>query len=285
VSWCRDPGSGPAQSPGGNPGSPALNPGPGYPPPSSGGTTTQMTCNKITCQPVAMPDITVTGNNSSFFWGLFAFIPGLADTSECMISADARAQYMAAGDTWTDQYQRWAQAEGGDPGSDRYRGGQWISFAFGLAVSGLDPVGDAGVVAEGGINEGVNSVSNIGAGAVVRSGETIAQAEPGSAFSGVYDPESGQLSSYPSVLDPTAGDAPVNAVRMYGGHGQINNAVFGGSDSTVGFTAFLDEDGISMGWRSRSVNVANFGQIEAPMEYRQPIMDILAELTGLPVSG
>lgn len=74
---------------------------------------------------------------------------------------------------------------------------------------------------------------------------------------------------------------------MYGGHGQINSAVFGGSDSTAGFTALLNDEGdtISMGWRSRSVNVRNFGQIEGPMEYRQPIMDIIAEMTGLPVSG
>jgi RHS repeat-associated protein len=137
------------------------------------------------------------------------------------------------------------------------------------------------------INEGVNSVSNIGAGAAARSADTIAAAEPGSAFSGVYDPASRRLSSYPSVADPAAPGAPVNAVRMYGGHGQINSAVFGGSDSTVGFTAFLNDEGdaISMGWRSRSVNVGNFGQIEAPMEYRQPIMDIIGEMTGLPVSG
>ncbi len=40
-----------------------------------------------------------------------------------------------------------------------------------------------------------------------------------------------------------------------------------------------------MGWRSRSVNTRNFGEIEAPMEYRQPIMDIISALTGLPVSG
>lgn len=63
--------------------------------------------------------------------------------------------------------------------------------------------------------------------------------------------------------------------------------VFGNSDSTVGFTAFLNDnaDAISMGRRSRSVNARNFGQIEALMEYRQPIMDIIAEMTGLPVSG
>jgi hypothetical protein len=74
---------------------------------------------------------------------------------------------------------------------------------------------------------------------------------------------------------------------MYGGHGQINRAVFGNSDSTVGFTAFLSDNGdaISMGWRSRSVNMANYGQIEAPMQYRQTIMDIMGRMTGLPVSG
>jgi hypothetical protein len=133
------------------------------------------------------------------------------------------------------------------------------------------------------INEGVNSVSNIGAGAAARSAETIAQAEPGGAFSGVYDPGSGQLSAYPSVRNPAAPGSPVNAVAMRGGHGVINNAVFGGSNSTVGFTAFVEDGSLSVGWRSGSVNFANFGQIEAPMEYRQAIMDVLGNLTGLPV--
>jgi hypothetical protein len=89
------------------------------------------------------------------------------------------------------------------------------------------------------------------------------------------------------VEDPTAPGSPVNAVLSRGGHGQINRAVFGNSDSTVGFTAFLNDnaDAISMGWRSRSVNASNFTQIEAPIQYRQPIMDIIAQMTGLPVSG
>jgi hypothetical protein len=74
---------------------------------------------------------------------------------------------------------------------------------------------------------------------------------------------------------------------MYGGHGQINSAAFAGSNSTVGFTAFLSDNGdaISMGWRSRSVNMRNYGQIEAPTQYRQAIKDIISEVTGLPVSG
>jgi hypothetical protein len=76
-------------------------------------------------------------------------------------------------------------------------------------------------------------------------------------------------------------------VLSRGGHGQINRAVFGNSRSTVGFTAFINDSGdaISMGWRSRSVNAWNFGQIEVPMQYRQPIMDIIAQMTGLPRSG
>jgi RHS repeat-associated protein len=168
-----------------------------------------------------------------------------------------------------------------------------LAFAAAIATEGEGGPGGGDLLpldppsTENGINEGVNSVSNIGAGAASRSAETLARAEPGSVFSGVYDPASGQLSAYPSVEDPSDPDAPVNAVRMYGGHGTINRAVFGNSNSTVGFTAFLDEngDGISMGWRSRSVNGANFGQIEAPTEYRQSIMDIIAAITGRPVSG
>jgi hypothetical protein len=66
------------------------------------------------------------------------------------------------------------------------------------SVSAGEGRGDAGpgrwfavgarVAPEAVVNEGVNSVSNIGAGSAARSAETIAGAEPGSAFSGVYDP-------------------------------------------------------------------------------------------------
>jgi hypothetical protein len=64
------------------------------------------------------------------------------------------------------------------------------------------------------------------------------------------------------------GDRPTDMIysaRMYGGHGQINRAVFGGSDSTLGFAVFVNDDSIFIGWRSRSVNLASYGQIQAPV--------------------
>jgi hypothetical protein len=110
-------------------------------------------------------------------------------------------------------------------------GGAITGAAFATAGGALSSAAAAAprgnVAPEAGINEGVNSVSNIGAGAATRSAATIARAEPGSAFSGVYDPVSGRLSAYPSVADPAAPGAPVNAVLSRGGHGQINRAVFG----------------------------------------------------------
>jgi hypothetical protein len=68
-------------------------------------------------------------------------------------------------------------------------------------------------------------------------------------------------------------------VLSRGGHGQINRAIFGDSRSTIGFTAFINDnaDSTTVGWRSRSVNARNFTQIEAPMQYQQPIIDIISQ--------
>lgn len=104
--------------------------------------------------------------------------------------------------------------------------------------------------------------------------------QPGTAFSGVYDSESGTFRAHLSVDDDLP-NPPANAVRMHGGHGQINFEHFGGSRTTTGFTMFLEDDsGISVNWLSRGVNGRNFGDPMAPFDQRQGIMDAIADATG-----
>jgi hypothetical protein len=126
-----------------------------------------------------------------------------------------------------------------------------------------------------------NSISNIGAGANGQNALTLGSTRPGDAFSGVYDPATGTFSSYPSVADPAAPGAPPNAVTIIGGHGDINDGVFPTSRRTVAFTAFVESDGsISVGWRSSSVNDWNHGTRDAPAQYRDAIMQAIADATG-----
>lgn len=75
-------------------------------------------------------------------------------------------------------------------------------------------------------------------------------------------------------------------VDRFGGHGQINSEVFGGSRNTVGFVAVMGDNGVlQMRWNSGSVNVRNFGNRAAPTQYRNPIMDAIRRATGLEVVG
>lgn len=128
-----------------------------------------------------------------------------------------------------------------------------------------------------------NSLSNL-EDAVVRNPETLRSVRTGDAFSGVYRPESGKFLSYHSVDDPLEPGAPVNAVHRYGGHGDIDDRltdILGTrSDQSIGFTMFAEPDGFSVGWRSRSVNRANYGTIEAPERFREPLMRGISQATG-----
>jgi hypothetical protein len=137
------------------------------------------------------------------------------------------------------------------------------------------------------INEGQNSISNIGDGFSARNAAAMADFGPGTAFSGVYDPTTGRFSAYPSVDDPWADGAPVNSVPRYGGHSDIRSRLERlpdlriDPDRLVAFTTFLEPDGsFSIGWRSRGVNGSNYGSIDAPEQFRQQIIDALSAATG-----
>ena len=110
----------------------------------------------------------------------------------------------------------------------------------------------------------------------------------GSAFSGVFDPNTSHFIVRPSgstLLQD--GTVPTNLVRQRGGHGDINEqlAQHGIDPSkTVGFTVFYDGlRQLSVAWNSGSVNSLNHGSYAAPVEYRQAIMDALQQSTGYTV--
>ena len=109
--------------------------------------------------------------------------------------------------------------------------------------------------------------------------------QEGSGFSGVFDPETGHFIIRPSgdtLLKD--GTVPTDLVSQYGGHGTVNSQLAEqGIDTsgTVGFTVFYDSPGqLSVAWNSGSVNGVNFNSYEAPVEYRQAIMDSLERSTG-----
>ena len=79
-------------------------------------------------------------------------------------------------------------------------------------------------------------------------------------------------------------------VDQFGGHGTLNDqlAQVEGVDpsKTVGFVVYYDAPGeLSVTWRSGSVNRTNFGVPEAPMEFRQPIIDAIQTATGANVGS
>ncbi|WP_207944890.1 polymorphic toxin-type HINT domain-containing protein [Actinomadura rubrisoli] len=100
----------------------------------------------------------------------------------------------------------------------------------------------------------------------------------GDGFSGVFDPISGHLEARLS-------SGPHALVDRFGGHGVTNRESFGGSSDTVGFVAIVRENGLEVRWNSVSVNVRNFGDREAPLEHRDPILNTLRDITGLDVWG
>jgi hypothetical protein len=55
---------------------------------------------------------------------------------------------------------------------------------------------------------------------------------------------------------------------------------------TVGFVVFYDAPGeLSVAWNSGSVNFTNYLDNAAPIEFRQPIMDAIQDVTGFNVTS
>ncbi|KPM55134.1 hypothetical protein ACG83_17630 [Frankia sp. R43] len=101
----------------------------------------------------------------------------------------------------------------------------------------------------------------------------------GDVFSGVYDPVDGRLVLRLSVDDDVTPRAPGSVMR-FGGHGQILLEDFAGSRSAIGFTVHFEQDGFSVGWKSRSVNRRNFGDPMAPPGSRTEILEAIEATMG-----
>ena len=113
----------------------------------------------------------------------------------------------------------------------------------------------------------------------VAQNRTAIRIQPeGNGFSGVYDPAT-------SNFEARLSSEPNNLVSQFGGHGVINGEVFGGSESTVGFTAIVRDEGLEVRWNSASVNLANWGTRAAPEGFREGILSALREATGMSAQG
>jgi hypothetical protein len=110
----------------------------------------------------------------------------------------------------------------------------------------------------------------------------LAGASAGDVYSGVFDPESGTFYARLSLAQKDPANFP-NAVLESGGHGEVNFWHFNGSRKTVGFNIFMEGDGASVAWFSRSVNRRNFGDPMAPVGARQDILDAITNVTGTSV--
>jgi hypothetical protein len=99
-------------------------------------------------------------------------------------------------------------------------------------------------------------------------------------MSGIYDPATGRFMALPS------GDAEGAVLFRQGGHATLNAAAFGGSNTTVAFTAIVQDDGsLALEWFSRGVNGQHFGDFIAPARFQPQIIRAIARATGRTVTG
>jgi uncharacterized delta-60 repeat protein/RHS repeat-associated protein len=139
-----------------------------------------------------------------------------------------------------------------------------------------------------GASEGTNAITNLGEGISAKNASTLSDFGPGSVFSGVYNPDTGQFLAYPSGESALAnGEAPINLVPRAGGHGIVNaqfsNLTGVAPTTNLGYTLFLEEDGsITVSWRSGSVNGVNpsFQGDLVPVSLRPQIMETISKATG-----
>jgi hypothetical protein len=133
-----------------------------------------------------------------------------------------------------------------------------------------------------------NAFSNLGGGFAEGNAAALNEFPSGSAFSGVYNPETGRFLAYPSEGTLLAdGGVPANIVPRRGGHSIVND-VFSdliGADPTsnVGFTLFREPDGtFSVEWLSRSVNGPNpsFVGNVVPESLRPQVISSIETATG-----
>jgi hypothetical protein len=165
--------------------------------------------------------------------------------------------------------------------TDRFLGLIPGRIGRGVSRASLPPVRGAG-------SETAHSLNNLGESAISGTASTIARFPTGSAFSGVYNPQTGRFLAYPSgETRLTSGEIPDNLVLRRGGHLNVNGRLgqMTGVDSrhNLGFTVFLEQDGsLSVDWLSRGVNGPNpsFPGNHVPQSRQADVIEALQRATG-----
>jgi len=139
-----------------------------------------------------------------------------------------------------------------------------------------------------GTSELGNALSGLGSNPLTRNLNHLDEFGSGAGFSGVFDPATGKFLAYPSGTTRLAnGNAPLNLVSQYGGHGDVNRVLSELLGSTtnnrLGFSMVLDDAGdFAVRFNSRSVNSLNpnFPGRTVPENLRQQILDAIKAATG-----
>jgi hypothetical protein len=143
-------------------------------------------------------------------------------------------------------------------------------------------------VGRGARSETAHSLNNLGESAISGSASTLGRFPSGSAFSGVYNPQTGKFLAYPSGgTRTTSGEIPENLVQRRGGHLNVNGRLgqMTGVDSrhNLGFTVHVEPDGsLSVSWLSRGINGPNpsFPGNHVPQSRQSEIIEALERATG-----
>ncbi|WP_440074297.1 hypothetical protein, partial [Streptosporangium sp. OZ121] len=107
--------------------------------------------------------------------------------------------------------------------------------------------------------------------------------EPGTVYTGIYDPNTKSIIAMRSR--PNDDQEPGTLPRTRGHEILAETAVERGANKSdlVGFSIHVEEEGISIGWNSASVNGKNFGNPLAPSNMRVPIAKAVKRAVGLDV--
>ena len=122
--------------------------------------------------------------------------------------------------------------------------------------------------------------------AEIAAADVLPQYVPGSGFSGVYNPATGQWVAKASGDASLVSGQPIRTVPRRGGHAPAEAnlmARIGITDTSgnVGFVLLREEGNIlRIRWNSGQINLRNFGNSAAPLEYRAAIRESIQRETG-----
>ncbi|MEZ4235143.1 MAG: SH3 domain-containing protein [Myxococcota bacterium] len=123
----------------------------------------------------------------------------------------------------------------------------------------------------------------------IAASEVLPLYNEGSAFSGAYNPETGNWIALASEGATLKSGEVAPTVSRFGGHQAAEAALMeriGGADTSnnVGFVLFWEGGSLRITWNSGSINARNFGDRAAPERYRAGLLEAIQRETGLSVS-